>query len=162
MNTESNIVAKVKQQIREKKELFDYNIVEYPAETIIQLYNELLEGVEKPMVDFCFWSEDKQSKFIESLFLGLPIPYILTSETEDAKLEFIDGKERIQAINLFMQNKLRLKNLEILTCLNGLTFKDLLLSSQRRFQGTTLRMIILTSKCNKEMKQYIIKTIIDT
>ncbi|MGB7520409.1 MAG: MAE_28990/MAE_18760 family HEPN-like nuclease [Spirulinaceae cyanobacterium] len=46
--------------------------------------------------------EDRQSKFIESVLLGLPIPYIFVAdilESEDlARLEIIDGTQRIRTL----------------------------------------------------------------
>lgn len=109
------------------------------------------------------WDEDRQSKFIESVLLGLPIAYILVadvSESEDlARLEIIDGTQRIRTLARFLNNELKLNNLEKLDSLNGFTFKDLPLSRQRRFQRTTIRMIQLTEKADEEVRRDLFERI---
>lgn len=68
-------------EIREKREPVDYNTLEYPIEVLVQKYlggidedeNELfIPDYQREMT----WDEDRQSKFIESILLGLPIPFL--------------------------------------------------------------------------------------
>jgi uncharacterized protein with ParB-like and HNH nuclease domain len=40
---------------------------------------------------FFRWSPQQKSKFIESLLLGIPIPSIFVSQTEDGTWEVVDG-----------------------------------------------------------------------
>ena len=46
------------------------------------------------------WRDDRKSTFIESLFLGLPIPQIVLAEMKDRRGGFlvIDGKQRLTAL----------------------------------------------------------------
>ena len=78
----SDKINKVEEQIRQQSKPVDYKTLEYPIEIIVQKYldgededeNEIfIPDYQREMV----WSEENQSKFIESIFLGLPIPYIL-------------------------------------------------------------------------------------
>ncbi|MFM7575460.1 MAG: DUF262 domain-containing protein, partial [Microcystaceae cyanobacterium] len=87
---------------------------------------------------------------IESVFLGLPIPYIFVADVSEeveseslSRLEIIDGTQRIRTLDRFLNNELTLINLKKLTELNGLCFRDLALARQQRFKRTTLRMILL-------------------
>ncbi len=43
------------------------------------------------------WSEGKESRFIESLVLGMPIPPIFVIEQEEGKYELIDGLQRLSS-----------------------------------------------------------------
>lgn len=43
------------------------------------------------------WDEEKQSRFIESLLLEMPIPPIYAIEIDDGKYELIDGLQRISS-----------------------------------------------------------------
>ncbi|MGP1627103.1 MAG: DUF262 domain-containing protein [Aggregatibacter segnis] len=43
------------------------------------------------------WSEDKQSRFIESLILEMPVPPIFVIEIENGNYELIDGLQRISS-----------------------------------------------------------------
>lgn len=73
------------------------------------------------------WQRSRKSKFIESLFLGLPVPQIVLAEskTDKGKYLVIDGKQRLLAIMQFYGGNelkfgsLNLSGLEILKALNG-------------------------------------------
>lgn len=43
------------------------------------------------------WSEEQQSRFIESLILEMPVPPIFVIEIEDGRYELIDGLQRISS-----------------------------------------------------------------
>lgn len=69
-----------------------------------------------------------ESKLIESLLIGIPIPTIYLSS--DAKriphtLNVIDGQHRLRAIHRFVNNKFELKGLEKYKSLIGSRFDDL-------------------------------------
>ena len=81
------------------------------------------------------WSQLAKSKFIESLFLGLPIPQIILAEKKENKGKYIviDGKQRLLTIRNFFSKDvedafkpLKLSGLKILPQLNGLTYLQLL------------------------------------
>lgn len=80
------------------------------------------------------WSNKAKSKFIESLILGLPIPQIILAEKQNLRGKYIviDGKQRLLTIRRFFSEDkdddfkpLRLVGLDILTNLNGKTFKKI-------------------------------------
>ena len=155
-------------QIRDRRKPVDYNTLEYPVEIIVQKYLDGIDDDENEIFipDYqreMTWDEDRQSKFIESVLLGLPIPYIFvadTSENEDlARLEIIDGTQRIRTLARFVNNKLKLNNLEKLDSLNGFTFSDLPLARQRRFKRTTIRMIQLTEDADEETRRDLFERI---
>lgn len=155
-------------EIRDQRKPVDYNTLEYPIEIIVQKY---LDGIDLDVNELFIpdyqremaWDDDRQSKFIESVLLGLPIPYIFVadiSESEDlARLEIIDGTQRIRTLAKFINNKLRLNNLKKLKSLNGFKFEDLPLSRQRRFQRTTIRMIQITQAADEEVRRDLFERI---
>ncbi|WP_414529470.1 DUF262 domain-containing protein [Nodularia chucula] len=156
------------QEIREKTKRVDYNTLEYPIEVIVQKY---LDGKDKDENEVFIpdyqremsWDEDRQSKFIESVILGLPLPYIFVADisgSEDlARLEIIDGTQRIRTLDEFINNRLRLQNLKKLENLNGFNFQDLPLPRQRRFNRTTIRMIQLTEDADEEIRRDLFERI---
>jgi hypothetical protein len=89
------------------------------------------------------WPENKQSRFIESLFMGLPIPFLFLWQADDGRLEIVDGSQRLRTIVRFLDNKFPLRDLQELPELNGFCFKDLERSRQRKFEGRTIRGIVL-------------------
>jgi hypothetical protein len=110
------------------------------------------------------WDEARQSKFIESIILGLPIPSIFVAEIYDdehdeSRLEIIDGTQRIRTLTRFINNELTLTGLKKIQSLNGFKFADLPLARQRRFNRTTLRMIQLTESANEEVRRDLFERI---
>ena len=160
-------------EIREKQKVVDYDTKEYPVEVLVQKYrkgldediNELyIPDYQRDMI----WKEARQSKFIESLLLGLPIPYIFVAdlrpnqedEEEDlGRLEIVDGTQRIRTLDRFLNNELKLCKLEKLTELNNFKFRDLEFARQRRFNRTTIRMIVLTEKADEETRRDLFERI---
>jgi hypothetical protein len=144
-------------QIVEKQKIVDFDIKEFTIELLISKY---LKGLEDDDNDIYIptyqrkfvWNNERQGKFIESVLLGLPIPYIFTADTGDGRLEIVDGSQRLRTLVAFVQGKLRLKNLEVLDKLNGFSFPDLIKSRQRKFNNTTIRMISLTDKSDDDVR----------
>ncbi|MGB3188199.1 MAG: DUF262 domain-containing protein [Limnoraphis sp.] len=154
MNSQVNLAE---EQIQEIKKRVDYNTLEYPMEVLIDKYlnGEIFtpDGYQKENAS---WDEEHQSNFIEYILLGLPIPYIVVAVSEnDAKLEVIDGTQRIRTIVEFLNNDLTLCHLKKLTELNGFKFQDLLNSRQRRFKRNTVRLVQLTQDTAKEFRQHL-------
>ena len=139
-------------QISLRQKETDFDIREYPVEVIVKKFTENIEGdkAEIFVPDYqreLVWSEAQQSRFIESILLNLPIPYLyvadITSGEDAGRLEIVDGSQRIRTLVRFMGNELKLDRLEILDKLIGFRFKDLPLPRQLRFGRKTLRMIEL-------------------
>lgn len=149
-------IEEAEKQITEEQRVVDYEVHEYPIEVIVQKY---VDGLEDQTNDIFIppyqrkfvWDEKKQSKFIESLMLGLPIPYIFTADN-DGRMEVIDGSQRIRTLDAFLSNLLELQGLKLLDKLNGFTFGDLPPSRQRKFKKKTLRLIDLTDKATRETR----------
>jgi hypothetical protein len=160
MKQEIEITEKQKnnaeKQILEKIKNYDYDTVEYPIEVIIQQYEKGIENDEGEIYipDYqreFVWSEKRQSKFIESIILGIPIPYIFFADVE-GRYEIVDGSQRIRTLHSFLFNKLKLQELEKLTELNDFYFKDLTQIRQRRIRKRSLKMIALSEKIDAKAR----------
>lgn len=145
-------------QIEEKREEIDYDTREFTIEIIVKKYLEKDDDdsseiyVPEYQREFV-WDINRQSRLIESIILGLPIPLLFIAEIkETGRLEIVDGSQRIRTLAAFIQNKLKLKNLRTLDDLNGFRFQDLALSRQRKFKNTPLRMIVLSDKADEKVR----------
>lgn len=151
-NNSINITEELKneaeKQIIEEKTPISYDTREYTVELIVKKYQEKEWFVPRYQREFV-WREDKQSKFIESVLLDLPIPYLfLADDLDTGKLEIVDGSQRIRTLEAFVSGKLKLEGLKKLDFLNGFYFKNLLEPRQRRFLRKTIRSIELTEKAS--------------
>ncbi len=151
-----DIYQKAEEQIVEKQKIVDFDIKEFTIELLVSKY---LKGLEQDDNDIFIpsyqrnfvWDIVRQSKFIESVLLGLPIPYIFSADTE-GRLEIVDGSQRLRTLVAFIKDELRLKELDILTALNGFVYSDLSKSRQRKFQNATIRMIALSDKSDEDVR----------
>jgi uncharacterized protein with ParB-like and HNH nuclease domain len=120
------------EEILNEQKIVDYDTREYPVEVIVQKYMQGIEDDENELFipnyqrDFT-WSKKRQSKFIESVMLGLPIPYIFTADRGE-RIEIVDGSQRIRTLAAFLNNELTLESLEKLKSLDGFTYGNLILS----------------------------------
>jgi len=143
-------------EILEKMKYYDYDTVEYPIEVIVEKYHKGLDNDDGDIYipDYqreYVWSNKRRSKFIESIILGIPIPYIFFADV-DGRYEIVDGSQRIRTLHSFLYNELQLQDLEKLTTLNGFYFEDLSISRQRRIKNKSLKMIALSEKTDPEAR----------
>lgn len=103
------------------------------------------------------WRDDRKSRFVESLILGLPIPQLVLAEHRAAKGQFIviDGKQRLLSLSKFTgmalpdgQPPLALTGLNVRKDLNGCTYAELQNNPQHKrivsaFENQSIRTVII-------------------
>ena len=89
------------------------------------------------------WDDAVQSRFIESVLIGLPIPFVFLWQDEDGRMEIVDGSQRMRTLRRFMDNELKLTKLELLPETNDFYYGDLSEARKRKFNARTLRGIVL-------------------
>jgi len=100
------------------------------------------------------WDKTRQSRLIESVFLGLPLPAIYLSEYDDGRMTIVDGLQRISTIRDFVNNKLCLCNMEYFEFCNGKTFAELNLPDLqlRRFNRTQITCFKIDYRSPSQLK----------
>ena len=156
-------------EIRDKRQQINYDTKQYPVEILVQKYMEgINDDTNKLFIpDYqreIVWDDTSQSKFIESVLLGIPIPYIFVvnigqDEDDEPRLEIVEGAQRIITLTRFVNNELTLSGLKKIEQLNGFKFTDLLLPRQRNFSRTTVRIIQLTKAANEEVRRDLFERI---
>ena len=136
--------TKAEDQIAEKRQKINYDTIEFTIETLVEYIKKgeiYIPEHRRGVV----WDFNRQSRFIESIFLGLPIPPLFVAQrTESQWLEIIDGSQRVRTLAAFMANELELINLTTLDSLNGFKFNNFSPYRQRKLKKTTIRIIILS------------------
>lgn len=128
-----------------------FTVTEYSFEHIVQRLKGdryYVPGYQREHT----WLPEKQSKFIESVFMGLPIPFLFFWQDHDGRMEIVDGSQRIRTIRDFMDNKLVLKGLETIPAANELRYSDFPPSRQLKFVETSVRVIILDNATDAETR----------
>lgn len=89
------------------------------------------------------WGPHQQSEFIESLLVGLPIPFLFFYQTPNGRMEIVDGSQRMRAMRAFLKEGFRLSDLVLLPELNGFAFEDLPQDRRNKLEDTSIRTIVL-------------------
>jgi hypothetical protein len=110
------------------------------------------------------WPEEAESKLIESLLLGLPVPNLFFATNLDGTWEVVDGLQRISTLIHFASNSavqleeigktrpLVLSGLRKLENFNGLTFIDLPTPVRLSFTKRGLGVTALSDKSDSEAR----------
>lgn len=135
-------LALVDEQISSFQSTIAYDTKEYVVEVIVKRFNEGKLFVPPYQRNFV-WQGQRKTKFIESVLMGLPIPFMFGVQCENGTVEILDGAQRIQTLKQFIDNEHQLKNLDRLDLLEGFHFKDLPAAQQNKFLDRTMRMVVL-------------------
>ncbi|MFF5305446.1 DUF262 domain-containing protein [Streptomyces sp. NPDC013161] len=130
------------QQIVEQSKRIDFYITEYSVEILAQKMKDQEYVVPSYQREFT-WEPERKSKFIESVIMGLPIPFVFFWEMPDGKLEIVDGSQRLRTLEEFLLGDLRLGELDQLSHITGFRFSDLPESRQRKIRNRSIRGIVL-------------------
>ena len=148
----TELVEKAELQIKEFQRQIEYDTKDYTIEHLVDKFNKKDFFIPEYQRKFV-WRPKNKSLFIESVLLGLPIPFMFFAGCDDGRLEIVDGAQRMQTLVEFVGNDLKLSNLEKLTYLNGFKFKDLTQAQQRKFNNKTFRVIVLDEKTTSDVRQ---------
>jgi len=157
-------LRRLEEQIIEKKKTVDFDTREFTIEFLVQKYLKNIDTdqnnifVPEYQREFV-WDDSRQSKIIESITLGLPIPIIFVAENTNGRLEIVDGSQRIRTLAAFMTDELVLEDLEKLTELNGLKYSDLPVSRRNKIDNTPIRMIVLSESSTEEVRNDLFERI---
>ena len=87
------------EQILAHHKTIDYDTREYPVEVLVQKYLDRLDEDDNELFVPDYqrehtWPDEHQSRFIESVLIGLPIQYLFVADVhgKEGRLETSDGK----------------------------------------------------------------------
>lgn len=106
------------------------------------------------------WDNKQKSELIESILMGIPIPVFYFFESKDAKIQIVDGKQRISTAIDFMSNKFKLGKLNIIKYFdkdnkdesNGKKFSDLATLLQRKIEDYQIDTYIIQPPTPEKIK----------
>ena len=145
-------INRAENQIKTLRMEIDHRTADYTVEHLVRRLDEndfFIPDYQRKFI----WRPKNKSLFIESVLLGLPIPFMFFAQCPDGRLEIVDGAQRMQTLHEFRNNSLKLKGLQKLTYLNNFKFSDLPQSVRRKFDNISFRVIILEEKTTDEARQ---------
>lgn len=149
--TEEQIAA-AEEQIVEQSKRIEFYLTEFSIELLAsKMQNGDFEVPDYQRADT--WEDWRKSRFIESLIMGLPIPFLFFWESPaTGKLEIVDGSQRLRTIQAFLLNDFTLGILEEMSQLSGFRFKDLPESRQRKIKNRSIRGIVLNEHADEQSR----------
>jgi uncharacterized protein with ParB-like and HNH nuclease domain len=177
--TTKALIKEVEEQIKETEKDYDYRLVEWPIEVLMKKfvkksndtdYKDLIGVDAKNSVivvpeyqrDYV-WDEPMKAKFIESIFMRVPMPPLFAFELDDeGNLELVDGVQRLSTIKDFTDDKIVLGQLQVLETLNGYKFSELDAARQRKFKNLSLKIYMLDEDTNEGTRADIFNRINST
>lgn len=100
ISEEDKIAAEDQIKIQQKEAKYDLR--DFTIDYIVQEFRKSLFFI--PDYQKFIWPEKHRIDFIESGLLGLPIPMMFVADTDDGRLEIVDGAQRIQTLEWFVNN----------------------------------------------------------
>jgi hypothetical protein len=147
---EAEVIA-AEAQIVELSKRIEFYLTEYSVEllaTKMQKGDFVVPGYQREYT----WEPDRKSRFIESLMIGLPIPFLFFWEMPNGRLEIVDGSQRLRTLEEFVVGGFRLEELSSLTHASGFTFAELPESRQRKIKNRSIRGIVLNEHADEQAR----------
>lgn len=164
-------VALAENQLKEIQVDYNYRIADFSIGELLKKFvlkgenanfeDDAISGLYVPTYQRNFiWPEKMQARFIESIFMGVPIQPLFAFELdEDGNLELLDGVQRLSSVKSFVDNELILSDLEELDSLNGFKFNDLESARKRKFSNTTLKIYIINQNTDEGIRADIFRRV---
>ncbi len=143
----------IERALKDQQRTLVTQFVDYNLRTLSELLEEDIINLHPEYQRRYRWSDERQSKLIESFIMNVPVPPIYLNEDEYGKYSVIDGKQRLNSIQRFFTNKLELVGLKVFKDLNRRLFSDLPSTYQNYLKTrTVLRAIIILNESDEDIK----------
>lgn len=94
----TEIHEKLRKEIIEKRSTVYSDTLNFSVGEILNLYRDKEINLEPAFQRLFRWSSEQQSKFIESLLLGYPVPALFVYAKDDGIWDVVDGVQRISTL----------------------------------------------------------------
>lgn len=151
-------------QLNSERKKVDVSSISFSVRELVRMHSEGELSIAPSYQRKYRWSESVAATFVESLYLGLPIPPIFVATNDDFQWEVVDGLQRISTLIQFLADSpeqaqavnrpapLRLEGLEKLPQLNGSTFSTMPTEIRRYFARQPIQVVSLTDKSDKAVR----------
>jgi hypothetical protein len=145
-------------ELEKERRNVSFDTYDYGVRQILDMVAEKAIDVAPTYQRKFIWEPQRQSEFIESVFLGIPIPSLFMATNKDSTWEVVDGVQRLSSLVHFCSDEkvrlrvlgapdaLSLEGLEKLENFNGMKFIELPKSIQLQFLTRPIRVTTLNDK----------------
>lgn len=105
------------------------------------------------------WDRKKQSRLIESILMGIPLPLFYFAENKGGGLSVVDGLQRLHTITEYLKNEFKLLDLTYINGVKGKYFKDLPREHQARIERYQIQVYVMSADTPETVKLDIFERI---
>lgn len=156
-------MADLLEQLNEQRRKVDFNTYDITVKELTQMALDKIIDIAPEYQRQFRWEPDRESMFIESVFLGIPVPSLFAAANPNSTWELIDGVQRLSTLIHYIADPkylsrisrnapLRLEGLEKLAEFNKLTYAELPDTVQRQFQLKPLKVTLITDKSDMKVR----------
>lgn len=102
------------------------------------------------------WSAVEESHFIESILMDLPVAPIVGNGTFEGSILLYDGRNKVYALNSFLDDEFPLLGLKVLSAYNGLIFHELPQFLQTRILNYMVDLFVVGPNTTQELADDIL------
>lgn len=144
-------LAAAEAEIVDRSRRIDFYMTEYSVELLAEKMAREEFIIPAYQREFT-WESKRKSRFIESLIMGLPIPFLFFWEMDNGKLEIVDGSQRLRTLHEYILGDMEIGQLDELPSLEGTRFADLSPSRQRKIKNRSIRGIVLNEHADDQAR----------
>lgn len=154
-------ILKLEQNVQEKRNTLRAERLDMSFGELMNLYQDENLIITPEYQRVFRWDKFQQTRFIESILLGLPIPPIFVAEDNNGKWELVDGLQRLSTIFSFFgelkkvpenKNNLILEKGELLETLEGIGKDNLPIKLNLWIKRSVCRVEILKQDSEFDMR----------
>jgi len=127
--------------ITSKQKQIRYSTTDWTIKRLID--GILSEEINVPTTTTHFWDITTQSRVIETIILGLPLPSLFVQNNPLKLLEINSTTSLAKTLVHFVGNHFSLSNITQITSLTGFRFLDLYPQRQQTFLKTLMRVVLV-------------------
>nr|WP_315289699.1 DUF262 domain-containing protein [Serratia proteamaculans] len=150
-------------QLDKERRKVDFDTFDFSVKELVAMASDGIINVAPEYQRQFRWPAENQSRFIESVFLGIPVPSLFMAANKDGTWELIDGVQRLSTLIHYMGNAtqldkfdfsgpLKLEGLESLSEFNGCAYSDIPSTLQLKFSLRPLKVTTLSDKSDLKVR----------
>lgn len=150
-------------QLEQERRKVDFDTFDISVKELVSMTEQGIIDIAPEYQRQFRWPNRNQSRFIESIYLGIPVPSLFMAANKDGSWELIDGVQRLstlihyagsleQRAKLSMDTSLRLNDLEVLTDFNNTVFDDVPATIRLKFTLRPLKVTTLSDKSDMRVR----------
>lgn len=150
-------------QLEQERRRVDFDTFDISVKELVSMADQGIIDIAPEYQRQFRWPIDNQSRFIESVFLGIPVPSLFMAANKDGSWELIDGVQRLSSLIHYIGSESQLKRIEknapltlsgltVLREFEHTTYADLPQTLRLKFSLRPLKVTTLSDKSDLKVR----------